>query len=401
MKPRLRSHFDAPVSFHIEHLAARAWPADEVDEVEGWLLRRTVGVDRRRSNSLLPPPDTAHAVRTIDVALATAEQLDFAPVIQVSPAEAHLRLDTVLEAHGLSLSGPSLVLAGPLPRTDSTIRSHAATDAGAQTPTAVAADSASTPATSPHGASTRSASTSAGSPEGTSTRRASTSPGLADGTSMCRASTSAGSAHGNSILGPTTPAGFADGASTLGSTTSANSSDGAPTPSALTPGASAGESPPARADITIHLEEGAADPGPVASAPAVAVELGELTAGWVSAWAMVSGITGTGETADLVLSQLGDRARFATAFDTSTSEALGVCVGVAESGWLGLFSLHVTQHARRHGVATHLVDTLSSWAASTGASNTYLQVEADNSAALSFYASRNFHIAHSYHYRSA
>ena len=87
--------------------------------------------------------------------------------------------------------------------------------------------------------------------------------------------------------------------------------------------------------------------------------------------------------------------------DASTSEPLGVCIGVTELGWLGLFSLHVTPSARRRGVATQLVDALSSWSAASGATATYLQVEADNPAALSFYATRGFHIAHSYHYRSA
>jgi N-acetylglutamate synthase len=276
MQARLRSHFDPEVSHHIEKLAVRGWPADEVEEVEGWLLRRTTGVDRRRSNSLLPPADPAHAIRTVELALETAEELDFAPTVQVSPAESHLGLDQALEDRGMTFGGPTLVLAGPL----------------------------------------------RGSP-----------------------------------------------------------------------------SPPA--DITIRVRDGAADPGPIASAPAISVELTDLTAEWVDAWATVSGIDGTRETADLVLSQLGDRARFATAIDTSSSKPLGVCIGVAEAGWLGLFSLYTTPSARRRGIATQIVDTLSSWATSTGATSTYLQVEADNTGALSFYAARGFHIAHSYHYRSA
>jgi N-acetylglutamate synthase len=273
---RLRSQFDPEVSHQIEQLAARAWPAEETEEVEGWLLRRTIGVDRRRSNSLLPPPDTAHAVRTLELALATAEELDFTQTIQVSPAESHLQLDAALEDRGMSFGGATLVLAGPV-----------------------------------------------------------------------------------------------------------------------------GGSPSPAADITIRVRDGVAEPGPVASPPAISVELTDLSSDWVAAWEHVSGIAGAHETADLVLSQLGNHARFATAVDTSTSEPLGVCIGVTESGWLGLFSLHVAEHARRHGIATQLVDTLSSWAADTGATSTYLQAEADNTAALSFYAGRNFHISHSYHYRSA
>jgi N-acetylglutamate synthase len=276
VQARLRSHFDPEVSHRIERLAARAWPADETEEVDGWLLRRTVGVDRRRSNSLLPPADTAHAVRTLELVLATAEELDFTQTVQVSPAESHLRLDESLEDRGMSFGGASLVLAGPV-----------------------------------------------------------------------------------------------------------------------------GGSPSPAADITIRVRDGVGDPGPVASAPAISVELTDLTSDWVTAWAAVSGIDGTRESADLVLSQLGDRARFAAAIDTSTSEPLGVCIGVAESGWLGLFSLYVAPSARRRGIASQLVDALSSWSAAVGATATYLQLEADNPGALSFYAARGFHIAHSYHYRSA
>jgi GNAT superfamily N-acetyltransferase len=251
----LLSRFDPEVSHEIERLAARAWPADEVEVVEGWLLRRTVGVDRRRSNSMLPPGDPGEAARTVEVALATAEELGFAEVIQVSPAEGHLRLDEELEARGFGLSGASLVLAGGV--------------------------------------------------------------------------------------------------------------------------------------------------DPVSAPASVKVQLDELTQGWVEAWAGVSGLDGTVETAELVLSQLGDRARFATALDPSTGELVGTGIGVVEDGWVGLFSLAVTSAARRRGVGSAIIDALLSWSADRGARRAYLQVEADNAGALRFYARRGFSIAHSYHYRSA
>lgn len=108
------SRFDPEVSFAIERVAMRAWPAEEVEEVEGWWLRRTVGVGRRRSNSLLPPADSAEAVRTVEAALATAEELGFEEVVQVSPAEVHLRLDGALEDRGMVFGGRTFVLAGPI-----------------------------------------------------------------------------------------------------------------------------------------------------------------------------------------------------------------------------------------------------------------------------------------------
>jgi GNAT superfamily N-acetyltransferase len=273
---RLPSHFDPEVSHQLERLAARAWPAEEVEEIEGWVLRRTVGVDRRRSNSLLPPADPAAAVRTVDLVLATAEELHFSQTIQVSPAEGHQRLDAALDDRGMAVSGSSLVLAGPM-----------------------------------------------------------------------RASSAAA------------------------------------------------------ADITIQLGEGPPDPGPVASPPAVAVQLCDLTDAWVETWATVSGIDGTRETAEFVLSQLGSRARFAVAVDASSDRPLGVGFGVVEEGWLGLFSLAVLPDARRRAVGSTIVEALEAWSAEAGARRVYLQVEADNSGALAFYARRGFFIAHSYHYRSA
>ena len=45
----------------IERLAANAWPAATVRHADGWLLRTTPGVARRRSNSALPPPSAATA----------------------------------------------------------------------------------------------------------------------------------------------------------------------------------------------------------------------------------------------------------------------------------------------------------------------------------------------------
>jgi ribosomal protein S18 acetylase RimI-like enzyme len=253
------------VSFEIERLAMSAWPADEVEEVEGWWLRRTEGVNRRRSNSLLPPVDSGEAVRTIEMALARAEELGFEEVVQVSPAEVHLQLDQALEDRGMRFGGQTYVLAGPI-----------------------------------------------------------------------------------------------------------------------------GAGRAARA----HLR-------PSAHAPAAAagVRLGGLEQAWVDAWATVGGGDGAQATADLVLSQLGQRARFARV-DAPEGEPIAVGIGVVEDGWLGVFSLTVAPAERRRGWATAIMDALEGWAGGAGARQVYLQVEADNDAALTLYARRGMHVAHSYHYRA-
>jgi N-acetylglutamate synthase len=258
---RLPSRFDPEVSVQIERAAARAWPADEVEEVEGWVLRRTVGVPRRRSNSLLPSPKAGLACRTLDLALATAEDLDFDLVVQVSPAELHLRLDEALEDRGMQFGGASLVLAGE--------------------------------------------------------------------------------------LAPRRPA----------------------------------------LELPVELLRGRFD-----------VALGELDGEWVAAWADVAGVGEAAETANLVLSQLGDAARFATVFENGDPVAVGI--GVVDAEWLGVFSLAVAPSARRRGIAGAVMDALEGWGRGRGARRIYLQVEADNEAALEFYARRGMAIAHSYHYRS-
>ena len=43
----------------VEELAARAWPAAEALRLDGWLLRHTPALSRRRSNSALPLAGTA------------------------------------------------------------------------------------------------------------------------------------------------------------------------------------------------------------------------------------------------------------------------------------------------------------------------------------------------------
>ena len=91
----------------VEELAARGWPAVETLRADGWLLRHTPSLTRRRSNSALPVGD-AHG----DPALVE----DFyarrgsRALVQVSPAEARTSLDQELARRGWSSEGPTDVL---------------------------------------------------------------------------------------------------------------------------------------------------------------------------------------------------------------------------------------------------------------------------------------------------
>lgn len=95
----------------IDWHAAQAWPAAFAEERDGWLLRRTPGVSRRRSNSALTPARDAGAVETVEEFYRAHDM----PVrVQVSPVEAHARLDALLGDRGYRLGGRTAVLTAPV-----------------------------------------------------------------------------------------------------------------------------------------------------------------------------------------------------------------------------------------------------------------------------------------------
>jgi GNAT superfamily N-acetyltransferase len=80
----------------IERAAAAAWPAGEVEERGGWLLRHTPGLDRARSNAALPlvaQPDPAVATAWYATRGAPA-------LVQVAPLERRGVLDAALVGAG-------------------------------------------------------------------------------------------------------------------------------------------------------------------------------------------------------------------------------------------------------------------------------------------------------------
>ncbi|MEV5414055.1 GNAT family N-acetyltransferase [Thermopolyspora sp. NPDC052614] len=87
--------------------AAQAWPAAIVEERDGWLLRRTPGVSRRRSNSALTPINGAKSVEAVE----EFYREHGVPVrVQVSPVECHPSLDAMLGERGYSVGGRTAVL---------------------------------------------------------------------------------------------------------------------------------------------------------------------------------------------------------------------------------------------------------------------------------------------------
>jgi N-acetylglutamate synthase len=93
-------------AMEIESRAARAWPAAWSERVDGWLLRRTPAIQRRRSNSALPLGDGA----AVDEVERFYRDHGMTPLVQVAPAEELSELDAELAARGWSVSGPTDIL---------------------------------------------------------------------------------------------------------------------------------------------------------------------------------------------------------------------------------------------------------------------------------------------------
>lgn len=88
---------------------------------------------------------------------------------------------------------------------------------------------------------------------------------------------------------------------------------------------------------------------------------------------------------------------FGSLIDSSGQSA--VVRGALTQDWLGVTALTVARDRQRSGAGTHLMAELMRWAGSRGARNVYLQVAADNVAALALYDRLGFIKHHAYHYR--
>ena len=73
--------------------------------------------------------------------------------------------------------------------------------------------------------------------------------------------------------------------------------------------------------------------------------------------------------------------------------------GVLTDDWLGVTALTVGESRRREGAGRQLMGELLRWALARGAHDCYLQVAAENAAALALYGRLGFTEHHRYHYR--
>lgn len=82
-----------------------------------------------------------------------------------------------------------------------------------------------------------------------------------------------------------------------------------------------------------------------------------------------------------------------------SGQPIAVGQGVAERGWVGLFSIVTHPQFRRQGAGTALVRALTEWGAGQGAVGVYLQVMETSIPAISLYSRLGFEPLYQYHYR--
>ncbi|MEW5826438.1 MAG: GNAT family N-acetyltransferase [Candidatus Bipolaricaulota bacterium] len=126
---------------------------------------------------------------------------------------------------------------------------------------------------------------------------------------------------------------------------------------------------------------------------------GESTKEWLDAFHEMSG-TSLDHRAlhEKILRAIVASTGFAV-IDQVPGRVVGCALGVVQGSWMGIFDVVIAREARRCGHGERLVRGLMAWGRAAGASQAYLQVAADNAAALALYKKLGFHEAYGYWYR--
>lgn len=81
--------------------------------------------------------------------------------------------------------------------------------------------------------------------------------------------------------------------------------------------------------------------------------------------------------------------------------AIAIARAAVDDRWAGLFAVEVAPDGRGAGLGSAISAAVLRWAGQRGARRTYLQVLADNTAAVRLYERLNFTVHHHYRYREA
>lgn len=98
-----------------------------------------------------------------------------------------------------------------------------------------------------------------------------------------------------------------------------------------------------------------------------------------------------------ILQRIKDKVVMAVLLDNNEEVACGI--GVISNGYFGVFDVVSKQTARKMGHGTKLMNGMLNWAMLNGATKAYLQVVADNHAAISLYKKLGYQNCYEYWYR--
>ncbi|WDZ85179.1 GNAT family N-acetyltransferase [Micromonospora cathayae] len=91
-----------------------------------------------------------------------------------------------------------------------------------------------------------------------------------------------------------------------------------------------------------------------------------------------------------------DQLRFAGVYVDGTLVAVGRGTVTGQGRWLGLSLIEVVPSAQRRGLARTVIRALAEWAAESGATDAFLQVEQRNTPAVTLYRGLGFTTHHTY-----
>lgn len=119
------------------------------------------------------------------------------------------------------------------------------------------------------------------------------------------------------------------------------------------------------------------------------------------AFAAVFAAAGSGDPGDArerleALGRIAPPRAFARLDVDGEAAAIGACA--IDGSWAGVFAMRTDPRHRRQGLARRILGALMARAGEAGATRAYLQVEADNEAALSLYRAAGFAEAYRYRY---
>jgi N-acetylglutamate synthase len=149
------------------------------------------------------------------------------------------------------------------------------------------------------------------------------------------------------------------------------------------------------ADPTLVMVARLPDSG--ALPPDVQIEA-EASEEWRLGFAAVKAVPATQRAIhDRIIAAIDAPAAFAVIRHEGQPIAYGLAV--ADRGVVGLFDIVVSPEARRKGAGNRITAALLAWGRAQGAMGAYLQVLAENRAAIALYSSLGFEEAYTYHYR--